>query len=195
MSSMTIFDNRLIPSDAAPGAGPPDLAQNTFRVDGTNKLANAFQWVKDFAEGQPGKKIDTFHIMCHGIYRWAESSALQASAIVGGFGLKLCQEGLLPSTIDLIVPLVRDRLGDVLIYACGAASDQADGPQNGQVFCKMLARKLKCVVYTSDRKQVFSYSRVAPMALDFGDWEGNITRFSPDEQAATVGRFPSPNRT
>ena len=193
--SMSIFDNRLIPADAAPGATPPNLANNTFRVNPTDKLVNAFTWVKSFAESQPGGKIDTFNILCHGLYGWAESDELRASAIVGGFGLQLCEEGLLQSNIDLIVPLVKDKLGEVFIYACGAGSGQANGTQNGRNFCISLAKKLNCIVYASDRKQVFHYSRVAAMALNFGDWEGTISRYTPDGQVSTAGQYPSPNPT
>lgn len=195
MAGMSIFDDRLIPTNAAAGTTPPNLAENTFRVNGGVNLVNAFTWVRDYANGQPGGRIDLFNILCHGLYNWSESDELQASALVGGFGLQLCREGLVPSTIATIAPLVRGKLGDVVIYACGAGSGQASGPQNGRTFCRMLADQLQCVVYASDRKQVFTYYTTVARALDFGEWEGNITRFTPDGQMVPVGRFPSPNPT
>lgn len=195
MTSMTIFDDRLIPSDAAPGSGPPNLADNTFRVDGTWSLANAFLWVRNFANGQPGQRLSPFNIMCHGFYNWAESAELMASTVVGGFGLQLCREGLVPGTIATIAPLVRGKLGDVLIFACGAGSGQAGGSQNGRTFCTELAVQLNCIVYAADRKQVFNYSRAAPAPLNFGEWEGTISRYTPDRQVVPVGSFPSPNPT
>lgn len=195
MSSMTIFDRRLIPADAPAGTTPPSLAENTFLVDGTWSLTAAFLWVKNYANSRPGGRIDLFNILCHGYYGWSESPELRASALVGGFGLELCRDGLILGTIDSIAPLVRDKLGDVVIYACGAGSGQAGGPQNGTVFCKQLAKKLNCVVYAADRKQVYTYYTTVPRPLDFGEWEGTVTRFTPDDQAVPVGHFPSPNPT
>ena len=192
---MSIFDNRLFPSDAAAGSTPPNLANNTFQVDASWKLANAFLWVKNYASGQPGGKLDTFNILCHGLYGWAESDELMQSAVVGGFGLQLCQEGLLQGNIDLIVPLVKDKFVDVFIYACGAGSSQANGTQNGRNFCLSLSSKLNCVVYAADRMQVFHYNRTTASPLNFGEWEGTISLYTPDGQVHAVGRFPSPNRT
>jgi hypothetical protein len=195
MSSMSIFDDRLIPSTAAAGTTPPNLADNTYRVNATINLAEAFLWVKNYANLQPGKKLDKFNILCHGLYNWAESSELQQSALVGGFGLQLCREGLTQTNIDTIAPLVKDKLGDVFIYACGAGSAQADGPVNGVNFCKLLANKLNCVVYAANRMQVFSFYTTVARPLDFGDWEGTVTRYTPDGLTAVVGQFASPNRT
>jgi hypothetical protein len=193
MSSMSIFDNRLIPGDAFAGASPPNIAANTFRVDATWKITNAFLWVKNFAASQPGGKIDTFNILCHGIYNYAPSEELKQTALVGGFGLQLCSEGLLPGNIDLIVPYVKDKIGEIYIYACGAASTQSNS-QNGRNFCLSLAKKLNCAVFAADRMQVYNYSRTAA-ALNFGEWEGTVSQFLPDGTATVVGKFAAKTKT
>ena len=197
MASMTIFDNRLLTSPSPPppaGTTPPNLANNTFIVDQSWSITNAFLWVKNFADLNDGV-IPRVNIMCHGYYAWSESEALQASMMVGGFGLELCNEGLLSSNIDLIVPLVKDKLGDVLIFACGAASDQAGASGLGGLFCAKLSMRLNCVVYAADRKQLYSWNPGTPGPMWFQEWQGTVWRFTPDGVQVAVGRYPSANPT
>lgn len=194
MSSMSIFDDRLIPA-SAPNATPPNLADNTYRVNAAVALANAFTWVRDYANGQPGKRLGVFNILCHGLYQWEENNQLQMSTVVGGFGLQLGRENLTLNTLPTIVPLVRGKFTNVIIYACGAASAQSNSPVNGRTFCRELAGQLDCVVYAADRMQVYSFNPGTTNPLDFGDWEGNITRFTPDGNSAPVGRFDAKTLT
>jgi hypothetical protein len=195
MATMSICDRRLFPADAAAGSSAPGVSDNNFYVDATWKIADAFLWVKNFANGQPGQRIPVLSIFCHGFYQWNESEALQQSALVGGFGLQLCQEGLLQSNLNVVAPLVRGKITDIVIYACGTASDQASGPQNGTNFCRSLAGAFNAVVYAADRSQVFNYNRGVAAPLNFGEWEGTVYRYTPDGIGTPVGTFPSPNRS
>ncbi|MGH9820312.1 MAG: hypothetical protein ACRD43_09105, partial [Pyrinomonadaceae bacterium] len=83
----------------------------------------------------------------------------------------------------------------MVIYACGAASSQANGPANGRGFCRDLAGWLDCTVYAADRMQVYNYSYSPNQPLDFGQWEGTVYRFTPDGNVSVAASYPSPNRT
>lgn len=189
---MTIHDRRLL-------GNPPAIAQNTFHVDGTWELSNAFVWVGNYARSKSGLEI--LYIMCHGLYGWEENQQLQASTAVGGYGLQLCKQGLTLSTISVVATNIRRHIDNIVIYACGTASGQSNNwgtgrAGDGQHFCKQLARQTSAMVYAADRKQIYTYyPGSATLPLDFGRWEGTVYRFDPNGSIRAMESGPAATET
>jgi hypothetical protein len=180
--TMLVHDTRL------EGVSPSQLAPNTFRVNDTNLIRNAMNWVAHYARSQGG--LSRLLIMCHGFESAVSSSRLQATVPAEGFGLCLCLEGLTLRNVSE-AHVLNGLIEEITLYACGPANTHQDAVNtagDGRRFCGELAAHTNAYVIASDTTQVYSrsqtcnffglYCREEP--LDFGEWEGQVYRFSPD---------------
>jgi hypothetical protein len=185
---MTIHDKRL-------QGNPPPISQNTFQVDENWKIVNAFAWVSSYAKSKNG--LDVLYIMCHGLYVYEENDQVQASGPIGGYGLQLCSEGLTVNNVAAVGKMIEGLIDNIVIFACGAASDQSSSLINGQYLCANLAVKSKATVYAADRKQWYNPGSTsggsADVPLDFGAWEGTVYSFTPDGIVRPIEKNSSPS--
>jgi hypothetical protein len=189
-------DRMMLIQDARLLGGSPPLCQNKFMVDENWDLGNAFLWVSNFAKSQPGGRLERLFILCHGIYAWEENAYHKASITVGGYGLLLCKQNLTLSTIGVVATNIRNLVGEIVIYACGTGSSQSNNKGkagDGDLLCKTLAKQTKAAVVASDRIQWYQM-KGANNEIDFGDWEGTVSRYNPEGGRFTVLGNPAPTR-
>jgi len=155
--TMLIHDSRLAGS-------PPSIARNTYLVSETTPTIGIIRWVGTYAQRQGG--LDQLIIMCHGYH-----SGLSFD------GLQLGTRGLTMRNI-VHTSLWRPNIAKILIYACGAGDPGFIGPaRSGRQFCRDLAGHSGAYIYASDQDQFYHISRGT---INFGAWEGQVYRFSPD---------------
>lgn len=187
MSSMLVHDLRLA------GRTPSNLADNNYEVDGNTSIAAAMSWIHDYAVSQNG--LDRLLILCHGFEaNWNLGDLTCTNFQQGGFGLALCTEGLTLANADAVV-LLKGLVQEITIFACATADT---GPGNvgtaadGMRFCGEIALYTGASVIAATQTQFYSLDRTfwdwiqsKQGQIDFGDWEGPVYRFSPDDGAAT----------
>jgi len=187
---MLIFDTRLHRADQPlVSATPPAIASNTFLVDESWDIGNAFLWVGNYAKSQGG--LDVLSIMCHGFYQWEENENVQASIAVGGYGLQLCKQGLVPATVPVVIANITGVVKNIVIYACGAAGQQSNNFV-AQLMWAKISTSTGATIFAADRKQVYT----TPGGIaNFGSWEGTVWQYNPDGSVVPAATYPSPNPT
>jgi hypothetical protein len=187
MSSMLIHDTRLA------GRVPDDKADNNYEVDASVPIAQAMAWIDTYAKSQGG--LDNLYVMCHGFEAdWNLHDQTCTGVEAGGFGLQLCSEGLSLSNTDVTVQLKGD-IRTITIFSC-ATADTGEGNAgtvaDGMRFCGEIAMYTGATVlaatqtqFYNDAKTFWDYVCNRPGPIDFGDWEGPVYSFSPDDGSAT----------
>ncbi|HEY0715123.1 MAG TPA: hypothetical protein VGF45_20755 [Polyangia bacterium] len=183
-SSMLVHDTRL-------AGTAPNIAPNTFKVNGNTQLTNALGWIRSYAKSNRG--LTRLSIMCHGNTGGLYDNAAGMSTFDLGFGLQLCREGLNLSNVHLTGVL--EGLVDVIIlYACGPAHTRPgfrNTAADGQRLCAEIAGWTNAEVIAAVETQYYNMEaptgflrrlfRIGPQdIINFGEWEGTVYRFSPD---------------
>lgn len=189
---MIMWDNRLADlasTQQCADVGPPTWADNAFVVGDSWDIGNAFLWVGNYARSQGG--LDALYIMCHGYYTQDDSASLGMCMLaVGGFGLALCKQGLVQSTLPVVISRLSGcGIKAIVIFACGAASDQGNH-SFARAMWQQLAVGTGATVYGADREQLYTITYHG--ATDFGQWEGTVWQFNPDNTVLPVESNPSP---
>jgi hypothetical protein len=188
MSSMLVHDTRL------DGRVPDGKADNNYEVDGSVSIQHAMDWIHSYANSQSG--LDDLFIMCHGYEAdWDLGNQTCTGVEAGGFGLVLCAEGLSLMNADVTSTLKGD-VKRITIFAC-ATADTGLGNEgtsaDGKRFCGEMALYTGATVIAATQTQFYSdaqtfwdYLADRPGPIDFGDWEGPVYSFSPDDGSATL---------
>jgi len=187
MSSMLVHDTRLA------GRVPDDKADNNYSVDATVAIEHALDWIDAYAKTQSG--LDDLCIMCHGYEAdWNLHDQTCTGVEVGGFGLQLCAEGLSLANVNLTAKLKGD-VRTITIFAC-ATAETGQGNEgtaaDGMRFCGEIAMHTGATVIAATQTQFYTDTQTfwdyicnRPGPIDFGDWEGPVYSFSPDNGSVT----------
>lgn len=132
-------------------------------------------------------------IMCHGYEGAVNDNRQQISTMDLGFGLQFCREGLTLANVEQTERL--DGLVELIIlYACGPANTRPglEGTGgDGREFCRELACCTGAEVLAAVETQFYLKEPRAGIikrlfrigaddTINFGNWEGQLYRFSPD---------------
>jgi hypothetical protein len=183
MPTVLVHDSRL------QGPTPTSLADYSFDVDAKFPIAGLIQAIN----GTAASTISRLMIMCHGYESTDTGSACIPMSL--GFGLQLCMEDLTLANVSVMNSMY-DCVEDIILYACGPANTApfANGTYgDGRRFCSEMAAYTNANVYASDVTQNYDNLRYDPtrmvcevIPIDFGQWEGNVYRFSPDGKVTRV---------
>ncbi len=183
MPSVLVHDTRLS------GYTPTSMADYSFDVDSNSPISGLVQQISSSV----AQSISRLLIMCHG---YEDTSTGNASIPMSlGFGLQLCMEDLTLANAGVMSPLY-NCVNDIILYACGPANTApgaAGTVGDGRRFCSELAAYTNARVYASDTSQTYNNLKYDPAKLvceaipiDFGQWEGNVYRFTPDGSVVQV---------
>ena len=179
-----------------------------IHVGGGTDIQKAFNKIATKARAVGG--LDDLLICCHGFEMILEDYDNSVSFMSGGYGLQLCNENLTLANVGVtgvlksappLVPTVKR----IVVFSCAAAdSNRAarNAGSEGKRLMGSLALTTGARVVASDATQ---YYRAIPSIaqslrsaggkndwrIDFGEWEGNVFEFSPDDG---VGRKLRPNQ-
>lgn len=185
---------RMIWHDTRLAGRAPEIAPNTYTVDGSVDLSHALGWIAHYARSQGG--LDELLVMCHGIVgHFSIGQQMSTAQAHGGFGLSICREGISLNNVGLLRvwnpspggPLIRR----ITIYACGTAET---GPGNegtradGARFMGEFAIHSGAYVVAGRDTQRYNPESVRPtnpLPIDFGEWEGPVFLFAPDSGKGT----------
>lgn len=183
MSTVLVHDTRL------EGPTPTALADFNFKVNAQYPISGLIQTIN----ASVAASISRLMIMCHGYESTDTGSACIPMSL--GFGLQLCKEDLTLSNVSVMNGFY-DSVEDIILYACGPANTApfAQGTYgDGRRFCSEMAAYTNANVYASDVTQFYDNLKYDPTRLvcevipiNFGQWEGNVYRFSPDGSIARV---------
>jgi hypothetical protein len=185
-NNMLVHDMRL------EGRSPTGLAQNVFEVPAGMATAHVFGWAGAYASQQQG--LDNIFIMCHGYEAGVEDPNAQISIYALGYGLQLGDPGLTFDNIRLVGSL-NGLVSTITLFACGPANTRT-GYKNtrgdGMRFCGEFAVISGAQVVAAIETQYYYHSPSwwddlmgADGQIDFGQWEGPVFGFSPDDGSAT----------
>lgn len=168
----------------------PRLAPNIYKVDGATPISHAFSWIARYASSKRG--LDQLLIMCHGLSGAIVDNANQESAMELGFGLMLCRENLTLSNVAL-TSVLQGLVAEIVLLACGPGKTRRGAEftlADGSRFCSELAAYTNAEVVASSETQWYyqlppsnllrRLFNIGPQdTIDFGEWEGNVSRYSP----------------
>jgi hypothetical protein len=183
-SSMLVHDTRV--SGTAPAIAP-----NTYLVNGSVPLNEALGWIATYAKMHGG--LTQLSIMCHGYAGGVHDSRARVSTTDLGFGLEFCRDGLALENVHRTVRL-KGLVELIILYACGPARTRPgfEGTSaDGRAFCRELAAWTGAEVLAAVETQYYMkeprsgfikrlFRLGANDTINFGDWEGQLYRFSPD---------------
>jgi len=165
------------------GVAPSGPNVSVVRVDSSTPLGTMVQRVNNLSF-QYGSEI-RLRIMCHGY----ESGGR------GGYGLQLCKEDLLLSTVGQLQPWTGNLSYGITIYSC-AAADVAPGKAgihgDGRTLCSKIASTTGTGVRAADATQMY-HMLAWTDRIDFGRWEGNVLEF--DSRGVLVAQQRTPNQS
>jgi hypothetical protein len=183
-SSMLVHDTRL--SGTAPAIAP-----NIYRVNGSTLLRDALSWIATYARANKG--LSQLSIMCHGYEGGVYDGKAGMSTMDLGFGLQFCRDGLTLANVDQTERL-EGLVEFIILYACGPAKTRGgfEGTSaDGREFCRELAACTGAEVLAAIEMQYYLKEPRAGIikrlfrigaddTINFGNWEGQLYRFSPD---------------
>jgi hypothetical protein len=183
MPTVLVHDLRLA------GDTPTSTADASIEVDATTPINGLISAISNVSDST----ISRLLILCHGYESTSTGNACIPMTL--GFGLQLAMEDLTLRNVGVTAPLY-GSIQDIILYACGPANTTAATKGtygDGQQFCRELASYTGANVYASDTSQAYHNLNYDPVKLvcetipiDFGDWEGNVYRFSPDGSVVQV---------
>jgi hypothetical protein len=196
---MVLLDFRLV------GMVSSDVGE-VLQVSVRTPIKEAFDKVAARARQLGG--LDDLLICCHGLaIDGAHEDAAMSLRTSGGLGLQLCAENLSFRTIDVVGVLqgTPPLVNRIVVFSCSAAATNAalknqrgDGMRlMGEIALRTGAR---VVAATEDQDYLIIPSMVQFLfrtgaqndrRIDFGEWEGAVYEFSPDDG---VGRKLKPER-
>lgn len=177
---------RMLLHDRRLDGTPPPIAENTYQVDASTATTGMIRWVATYAQRQG--VLGELIIMCHGF-----------NNDTGFDGLQLSADNITIANLVLTVSWAQ-KMRNIIIYACGAANPGTMGPaHNGQVFCSVLAGTTGANVFASDQNQLYAPNSPTPTGffstenrINFGEWEGQVYKFTPSGTVAPVSLGPQP---
>jgi hypothetical protein len=193
-STMLVHDTRL--SGTAPA-----IASNIYKVNGSTPLKDALAWIASYAKLNKG--LSQLSIMCHGYEGGVDDGRAGLSTMDLGFGLQLCREGLTLANVSQTARL-EGLVEIIILYACGPARTRPgfEGTSaDGREFCRELASWTGAEVLAAIETQYYLKEPRAGLikrlfrigaddTINFGNWEGQLYRFSPDGTVMpTVGTW------
>lgn len=184
---MLVHDLRL------EGRTPSNLAQNNYEVNDKVAIQHAVDWIGTYATSQGG--LSNLYVLCHGYEAdWNLHDETCTGTGVGGFGLQLCDDGLSLSNVSM-TSAWKGNIDTITIFACATADT---GPGNegtvadGKRFCGEMALHTGATIIAATQTQWYSnaqtfwdWIRGQSGEIDFGNWEGPVYSFSPDDGSAT----------
>jgi hypothetical protein len=176
-----------------------------MQVSVRTPLKEAFDKVATRARALGG--LDDLLICCHGFESVIEDYDGQVSFMSGGFGLELCAENLKLANVGVTAvlkdppPLVKR----IVVFSCAAAdthraSKRVGGDSKrlmGEIALTTGARVVASsatqffAAIPSIAQSLFNAGSRNDWRIDFGDWEGDVFEFSPDDGH---GRKLSPDK-
>jgi len=172
-----------------------------IRVGAGTDIRKAFNKIAARAVGLGG--LDDLLICCHGFEALVEDYDGQFSFMSGGFGLQLCAENLTRANVGVTAVLKADPpllplVQRIVVFSCAAADThrltKALGA-DGKRLMGALALTTGARVVASTATQRYSLIPGVAQSLrsaggqndwriDFGEWEGDVYEFSPDDGSA-----------
>ena len=181
MQQVIVHDRRLI------GDSPTGSNITVVPVDASTPLDHMVTRVRR-ASMRHGTDIK-LNIFAHGRY----------SGEHGGYGIQLCREGLLLTTVAKLRPLNGYISYGIDIYACGAAEAtpwSVGNSGDGWLLCSRIASHTQSVVRAALLPQTYTefggILGLFRMAIDFGRWEGTVLTFN--ALGRQIGQQENPNR-
>lgn len=185
--------NMLIHDLHLEGRSPSGIAQNTFDVPRTGmSTAHVFSWAAAYASQQRG--LDNIYIMCHGYEVGVHDGNVGQSLYTLGGGLQLGNPGLTFDNLSLTSAL-NGLVRTITLFACGPANTRTgfmNTTADGMRFCGELAVNSGAEVIAAIETQYYFHTPSWWNSLwgddgqiDFGEWEGPVFRFSPDDGSAS----------
>ncbi|HYM02033.1 MAG TPA: hypothetical protein VET85_03740 [Stellaceae bacterium] len=185
-------NNMLIHDVRLQGRSPTGLAQNIFNVPQGMSTAHVFSWASAYAGMQSG--LDNIYIMCHGYETGVEDPNAELSIYALGYGLQLGNPGLTFDNLSLAAGL-SGLVSSITLFACGPANTRTgykNSRGDGMRFCGELALLSGAEVIAAVETQYYYHTPSwwdglmgDDGTIDFGDWEGPVFSFSPDDGSAT----------
>jgi hypothetical protein len=141
--------------------------------------------------------------MCHGFEGSAPDVRSRMTRLELGFGLQLCREGLTLATVHR-TRCLDGLVATIILYACGPARTRPgwEGTSgDGRQLCRELACATGAEVLAAVETQYYLQEPRAGLikrlfrvgaddTINFGGWEGELYRFSPDGAVMpTIGRW------
>lgn len=169
-----------------------------IRVGGGTEIRKAFAKVAARARAAGG--LDDLLICCHGFESVIEDFDGQLSFMSGGFGLQLCTENLTMANVGVTAvlkarPPQLPTVRRIVVFSCAAADTHRASKALGGDGMRLMG----AIALTSGARVVASsasqlYSLIPNLAqslrsaggqddwrIDFGEWEGAVFEFSPDD--------------
>lgn len=170
-----------------------------MQVSVRTPLKEAFDKVATRARQQAG--LDDLLICCHGIHLdGAHEDKAMSLRTEGGLGLELCAEGLNFRTLGTAAVLKDPKplVGRIVVLSCGAANTHPElknRPGDGMRLMGELALTSGARVVAAAQTQMYALIPSIAQTLfnagskndwriDFGEWEGDVFEFSPDDGAS-----------
>lgn len=180
-----------------------------MQVGPRTPLKEAFDKVAARARQLGG--LDDLLICCHGIHLdGAHEDAAMSLRTEGGLGLELCIEGLNFRTVGMasVLKEAKPLAVRIVVFSCGAANTHPElknRPGDGMRLMGELALTTGARVVASNVTQffhlipsivqtLFNAGSRNDWRIDFGEWEGEVFEFSPDDGIArklSRGAHPS----
>jgi hypothetical protein len=172
--------------------GIPPQADFNLSVGERDGLAATMTRIRQYALNQTGPV--TMDIMCHGFERDDDPVGRQTLEHgFGGGGLELTRDWLDGSNVSATAEL-NGVVSTIVVYSCGAARTRAgyEGTSwDGQRLFREMAAHTGATIYAADATQWYWNTRVdmpnaCSSVIDFGRFEGNVYRFTPDGTSTLV---------
>lgn len=181
MATMVIHDRRL-------EGGTPLYYSFVLQVGASRPIREIVDVVARRARQR--RRLSRLHILCHGFEAtWNLSDQMCMPVAHGGFGLQLGREGLSLLNVDL-TRAWSGLIDLIVVFAC-APADTASYNRgtwgDGRRFVGELALHTGARVIAARDTQYYNPSGV----IDFGDWEGPVYEFSPDQPEGVRVTDPS----
>jgi hypothetical protein len=185
---LVLLDFRLV------GMVSSDVGE-VLQVSVRTPIREAFDKVAERARKLGG--LDDLLVCCHGFESVIEDFDGQVSFVSGGFGLELCAESLTLANVGVTTvlkgppPLVKR----IVVFSCAAADTHRASRRvggDGKRLMGEIALSTGARVVASTASQL--YRAIPSLAqtlfdagskndwrIDFGEWEGDVFEFSPDD--------------
>lgn len=158
-------------------------------------IRDAFSKVAERARQRGG--LDDLLICCHGFESVVEDHDGQVSFVSGGFGLQLCAENLTMANVGVTAVLKGPAalVKRIVVFSCAAAdthrASRALGGDGKRLMGEIaLTTGARVVASTASQlyrtipslaQSLFNAGSKNDWRIDFGEWEGDVFEFSPDD--------------
>ena len=169
---------------------------DVVQVNGNTPIKEAFDKLAAKADAAGG--LDDLLICCHGFEQVVEDYDDEVSFMSGGFGLQLCSENLTLANTGVTTVLKskgKPLCKRIVVFSCAAAdthrASKAVGGDGVRLMGEIAIHTGSRVVASSATQMyhnipslmqtLFNAGSQNDWRIDFGDWEGDVFEFSPDD--------------